>query len=221
MRYLVLGAGALGGHFGARLIKGGADVTFQVRPRREQQLQRDGLIVHTQDGETLRYTVRTVQRGGIDKPFDVVLLTCKSYDLESAMDAIAPAVGPGTAILPVLNGIRHIDVLKERFGAAQVLGGITVINAALLPDGAIQQSQVRINMNHLGELDCKKSARCIAISQALTPDSPQSDRRRHPRRYRSRGMRLVAGQSQRRQPIADVPHACLSGSVDRYVRCGS
>jgi 2-dehydropantoate 2-reductase len=168
MRYLVLGAGALGGYFGARLIKGGADVTFLVRPRREQQLQRDGLVVHTQDGETLSYKVRSVQQGGIDKPFDIVLLTCKAYDLESAMDAIAPAVGSGTAILPVLNGIRHIDVLKQRFGAPQVLGGITVINAALLPDGTIQQSQVRVNMNHLGELDGKKSARCTAIAQALT-----------------------------------------------------
>ena len=168
MRWLVLGAGALGGYFGARLIKGGADVTFLVRPRREQQLQRDGLVVLTQDGETLSYKVRTLQQGGIDKPFDVVLLTCKAYDLESAIDAIAPAVSPGTAILPVLNGMRHIDVLKQRFGAAQVLGGITAINAALLPNGTVRQSQVRINMNHLGELDRKKSARCMAISQALT-----------------------------------------------------
>src|SRR5436190_1098268 len=168
MRYLVLGAGALGGFFGARLIKGGADVTFLVRPRREQQLQRDGLVVHTQDGETLSYNVRSIQQGGIDKPFDVVLLTCKAYDLEGALDAIAPAVGPGTAILPVLNGIRHIDVLTQRFGAPQVLGGITVVNAALRPDGAIQQSQVRINMNHLGELDGRKSARCGAIAQTLT-----------------------------------------------------
>jgi 2-dehydropantoate 2-reductase len=168
MRYLVLGAGALGGFFGARLIKGGADVTFLVRPRREQQLQRNGLVEHTQDGETLSYKVRSIQQGGIDKPFDVVLLTCKAYDLEGALDAIAPAVGPGTAILPVLNGIRHIDVLTQRFGVPQVLGGITVVNAALRPDGAIQQSQVRINMNHLGELDGQKSARCAAIAQTLT-----------------------------------------------------
>lgn len=168
MRFLILGAGALGGYFGARLIKGGAEVTFLVRPRRQLQLQRDGLVVHTQDGETLSYTVHSIQQGGIDKPFDVVLLTCKAYDLASALDAIAPAVGPGTAILPLLNGIRHIDVLQRRFGAPQVLGGITVINAALLPDGAIQQSQVRINMNHLGELDGKTSARCSAIAQALT-----------------------------------------------------
>jgi 2-dehydropantoate 2-reductase len=83
------------------------------------------------------------------------------------MDAIAPAVGDGTAILPVLNGVRHIDVLKDRFGALHVLGGSTVINAALLPDGAIQQSQVRINMNFHGELDGKITPRCMAIAHDL------------------------------------------------------
>jgi 2-dehydropantoate 2-reductase len=167
MRWLILGAGALGGFFGARLLQYGADVTFLVRARREQQLQRDGLVVHTQDGETLRNTVRTARQGSLDGRYDVVLLACKAYDLAGAMDAIAPSVGPGTAIYPVLNGIRHIDLLKARFGAPQVLGGLTVINAALMPDGAIQQSQVRINMNYLGELDGSKTSRCEAIVEAL------------------------------------------------------
>ena len=96
-----------------------------------------------------------------------MLLTCKAYDLPSAMDALAPAVGDGTAILPLLNGVRHIDVLKERFGVKHVLGGMSVINAALLPDGAIQQSQVRINMNYHGELDGKVTPRCTRIAQDL------------------------------------------------------
>jgi 2-dehydropantoate 2-reductase len=168
MRWLILGAGALGGFFGARLLQKGADVTFLVRPRREEQLQRDGLVVHTQDGETLRHKVRTAQQGGLDGRYDVVLLACKAYDLDSAMDAIAPAVGPGTAIFPILNGMRHIDVLQARFGLPQVLGGMTVINAALMPDGAIQQSQVRINMNYLGELDGKATPRSAAIAEALS-----------------------------------------------------
>jgi 2-dehydropantoate 2-reductase len=167
MRWLILGAGALGGFFGARLLQGGADVTFLVRPRREQQLQRDGLVVHTQDGETLQYKVRTAQQGCLDGRCDAVLLACKAYDLASAMDAIAPAVGPGTAILPVLNGLRHMDLLRERFGAPQVLGGLTVINAALMPNGTIQQSQVRVNMNYLGELDGKTTPRCEGIVDTL------------------------------------------------------
>ncbi len=86
MRFLVLGAGALGGLFDGRLLKGGEDVTFLVRPRRAAQLARDGLIVRTQDGE-IRTPVRTLQQGQIDGPFDVVLLCCKAYDLD---DAILP-----------------------------------------------------------------------------------------------------------------------------------
>jgi len=167
MRFLVLGAGALGGLFGGRLLNGGADVTFLVRPRRAEQLKRDGLIVKTLDGE-LRTPVKIVQQGQIDDPFDVILLCCKAYDLDDAMNAIAPAMGEQSVVVPVLNGIGHIDLLKERFGPARVLGGLTNINAALLADGTIQQTPgVRVNMNLIGELDGHKSSRCEAIKGAL------------------------------------------------------
>jgi len=151
MRYLVLGAGALGGYFGGMLLKGGADVTFLVRPARAAQLRRDGLVVKTQDGGELRVQGGTIQQGQVDGPYDVVLLCCKAYDLDGAMAAIAPAMGEQSVILPLLNGVRHIDALTERFGPERVLGGLTVINAALMPDGTIQQSQVRINLNAIGE----------------------------------------------------------------------
>ena len=167
MRYLILGAGALGGFFGGMLLKGGADVTFLVRPARAAQLKHDGLVIELQDGGELRTQVKTVQKGELDGTFDVVLLTCKAYDLGSAMDAIAPAMGEQSVILPVLNGVRHIDVLTERFGSSCVLGGLTAINAALMPDGTIQQSQLRINLNVIGELDGRKSTRCNAIKAAL------------------------------------------------------
>jgi 2-dehydropantoate 2-reductase len=167
MRYLVLGAGALGGYFGGLLVKGGADVTFLVRPARAAQLRRDGLIIKTQDGGELRTQVKTIQQGHLDGPYDVVLLCCKAYDLDGAMVAIAPAMGDQSVILPVLNGVRHIDFLTETFGPERVLGGLTVINAALMPDGTIQQSQVRININAIGELDGRGSLRCTAIKTAL------------------------------------------------------
>jgi len=167
MRYLVLGAGALGGFFGGMLIKGGADVTFLVRPGREAQLRRDGLIVKTQDGGEVRSQVKTVQQGQLDGTYDVILLTCKAYDLGGAMDAIAPAVGEHSVILPVLNGIRHLDSLSDRFGGQRVLGGLTIINAALMPDGTIQQSQLRINLTAIGELDGRLSSRCTDIKTAL------------------------------------------------------
>jgi 2-dehydropantoate 2-reductase len=167
MRYLMLGAGALGGYFGGMLLKGGADITFLVRPARAAQLKRDGLVIKTQDGGELRTQVRTVQQGQLDGTYDVILLCCKAYDLDSAMNAIAPAMNEQSVIAPVLNGVRHIDVLTERFGPGRVLGGLTVINAALMPDGTIQQSQVRINLNIIGELDGRASARCTAIKAAL------------------------------------------------------
>jgi 2-dehydropantoate 2-reductase len=149
------------------LLKGGADVTFLVRPARAAQLKRDGLVIKTQDGGELRTQVRTVQQGQVDGIYDVVLLSCKAYDLDGAMDAIAPAMGEQSVIVPVLNGVRHIGVLTERFGPGRVLGGLTVINAALMPDGTIQQSQVRINLNVIGELDGRASTRCTAIKAAL------------------------------------------------------
>jgi 2-dehydropantoate 2-reductase len=149
------------------LLKGGADVTFFVRPARAAQLQRDGLVIKAQDGSEIRSRVKAVQQGKLDGTYDVVLLCCKAYDLESAMDAVAPAMSEQSVILPLLNGVRHIDVLTERFGRRRVLGGLTVINAALMPDGTIQQSQLRINLNIIGELDGHASARCTAIKAAL------------------------------------------------------
>src|SRR5215813_1970742 len=116
MRYLVLGAGALGGYFGGALIKGGADVTFLVRPKRAAQLQRDGLVVRLQDGSELRTKVTTVQQGQLNGTYDVILLSCKAYDLDGAMDAITPAMSERSLIVPLLNGVRHIDMLKEKFG---------------------------------------------------------------------------------------------------------
>jgi 2-dehydropantoate 2-reductase len=167
MRYLILGAGALGGYFGGMLIKGGADVTFLVRPARAAQLQRDGLVVRLQDGGELRTQVKAVQQGQLNSTYDVVLLCCKAYDLEAAMDAVAPAMGEQSVIVPLLNGVRHLDVLTERFGRERVLGGLTVINAALMPDGTIQQSQVRVNITAIGELDGRSSSRCTAIKKTL------------------------------------------------------
>lgn len=166
MRYLVLGAGALGGYFGGKLIKGGADVTFLVRPARAAQLQRDGLVVKSQDGE-IRTQVKIVQQDQLQGTYDVVLLCCKAYDLDGAISAIAPSMGERSVIVPLLNGVRHIDALTEAFGSQRVLGGFTIVNAALMPDGVIQQSELRINITAIGELDGRLSARCTAIKAAL------------------------------------------------------
>ena len=139
MCILVVGAGAIGGYFGGRMLAAGSDVTFLVRPRRAAQLAEHGLVVRSAGGDLAIAAPPTVQAGAIAGPFDAVVLSCKAYDLDSAMDAFAPAVGPGTRILPLLNGIAHIDTLVARFGDAAVLGGQCQISTTLEPDGTIRQ----------------------------------------------------------------------------------
>lgn len=134
MRFLVLGAGGIGGYFGGRLAAGGADVRFLVRPRRAAQLAEAGLCIKSPLGDMktrVDFLTEAVS------PFDAVLLACKSYDLDSAMDAIAPAIGGATLIVPLLNGVRHLDQLDARFGAEHVLGGLCHIGVALGAGGEI------------------------------------------------------------------------------------
>ncbi|HET6196424.1 MAG TPA: 2-dehydropantoate 2-reductase N-terminal domain-containing protein, partial [Acetobacteraceae bacterium] len=123
MRTLVVGAGAIGGYFGGRLLEAGRDVTFLVRPRRAEQLAHTGLAIRSPLGNVDR-PAPTVTADRLHGPFDVIVLSCKAYDLEDAMASVAPAVGPDTAILPLLNGMRHVDLLQQRFGAGAVLGGM-------------------------------------------------------------------------------------------------
>jgi len=137
MRILVLGAGAIGGYYGGRLAQQGADVTFLVRPARRAILERDGLNIRSQYGD-FHAPVKTVTQEVLGGHWDIVLLTSKAYDLDSAIEAIRPAVGPNTAVLPLLNGMAHIDKLNAAFGADRVLGGLAKIIVTLDSDGTIQ-----------------------------------------------------------------------------------
>lgn len=139
MRILFLGAGAIGGYYGLQLAQAGADVAFLVRPGRATQLEAEGLVVRTR-GETRRLRVRTILAGQLNGSFDAVMLTCKAYDLPTAIEAIAPAVGPASVVVPLLNGLAHLDALDARFGAARVLGGVAYIAATLMPDGTINHT---------------------------------------------------------------------------------
>lgn len=131
MRVLVVGAGAIGGYFGGRLLLAGRDVTFLVRPRRAEQIRKYGFAVRAAAGGAEELNARAIVSEQIEAPYDLVLVCCKAYDLASAMDGFAPAVGPETTILPLLNGLRHLDLLSERFGAARLLGGQCIITATL------------------------------------------------------------------------------------------
>ena len=141
MRILVLGAGGTGGYFGGRLAQSGADVTFLVRPARAVQLEARGLQIRSPLGDAdvrVAYVVAEELAALAEKsPFDLVLLSCKAYDLDSSLDAIAPAMGAQTTLLPILNGLLHFDLLDARFGRERVLGGLCFISATKGPSGEI------------------------------------------------------------------------------------
>src|ERR1700680_4402817 len=131
MRILVVGAGAIGGYFGGGLLQAGRDVTFLVRPKRAAELARDGLVIKSPNGDVTLKNPPAMQAEKLTEKFDVVLLSCKAFDLDDAIKSFAPAVGPQTAIIPLLNGMRHLDVLDEKFGKDRVLGGLCGIAVML------------------------------------------------------------------------------------------
>lgn len=141
MRMLVLGAGGTGGYFGGRLAQSGADVTFLVREARAAQLDRDGLVIRSPLGDAQfpvqHLTAPQLPEAAAARPFDAVLLSCKAYDLDSSIEAIAPAVGEGTAVWPILNGLKHYEALDDRFGAHRVLGGLCFISATKSDGGEV------------------------------------------------------------------------------------
>src|SRR5712672_3441891 len=131
MRILVVGAGAIGGYFGGRLLQAGRDVTFLVRPKRAAELARDGLVIKSPNGDVTLKNPSAVQADKLNEKFDVVLLSCKAFDLDDAIKSFAPAVGPQTSIIPLLNGMRHLDILDAKFGRDRVLGGLCAIAVTL------------------------------------------------------------------------------------------
>ncbi|MHB1056833.1 MAG: 2-dehydropantoate 2-reductase [Rhodanobacter sp.] len=166
MRILVVGAGATGGYFGGRLLQHGRDVTFLVRERRAAQLAQHGLAIRSATGDANLPPPPTVLAAGLREPYDLILLSCKAYGLEQAMADIAPAVGPDTAILPLLNGMRQLDLLDARFGVQHVLGGQCVIAATLDAQGAVQH----LNASHsltFGERGGSASGRMQRITPCL------------------------------------------------------
>jgi 2-dehydropantoate 2-reductase len=167
MRILVVGAGAVGGYFGGRLAAAGRDVTFLVRAGRAEELRRAGLVIKSGRGDLTLRDVQTVQAEAIAAPFDLVVLSCKAYNLDDAIASFAPAVGPNTVILPLLNGMRHIDVLTQKFGAARVLGGICLIAATLNREREIVHLNDSAALT-FGELEGGLSGRAQAIAEVMS-----------------------------------------------------
>ncbi len=169
MRILCLGAGAIGGYFGGRLVEGGANVEFLVRENRQKQLRADGLRIESKYGN-VQVPVTAVTDKEAKGPYDIVLLTCKAYDLPNAMATIAPFVGEKTAVLPLLNGVAHIEILNAKFGKERVLGGVAKIAATLTPDGLIKHLNDWRYIT-FGEQSGEMSPRVVQLKEAFDKTS--------------------------------------------------
>jgi 2-dehydropantoate 2-reductase len=177
MRILIVGAGSTGGYFGARLIQAGRDVTFLVRPARAAALREKGLQVISPHGD-FDVPAKVVTAGELKEPYDIVLVTVKAFGLAAAIADFAPAVGPGTMIMPFLNGMKHLDDLQARFGADRVVGGVVRVSTHLDDQGRIVQL---VPMQELlyGELDGTASPRIARLDGFLSHagfDTRLSDR---------------------------------------------
>jgi len=166
VKILILGAGAIGGYVGGRLHQTGTDVTFLVRPARRQAIERDGLVIKSTKGD-ITQKVKTVLGAGEGGPYDIVMLTPKAYDLDSAIDTVAPAIGANTTVVPLLNGMRHIDVLSAKFGAGKIVGGLARVGVAMGPDGTIHHTSPFAAIS-FGERDGKSPrAALVAFDAAI------------------------------------------------------
>ncbi|CAN5130551.1 2-dehydropantoate 2-reductase [soil metagenome] len=166
MRILVIGAGATGGYFGGRLLQAGRDVTFLVRPKRAELMAKNGLVIKSPVGDVTLPNPPTVLAENIKAPFDVIILSCKAYDLDDAIASFAAAVGPDTAVIPFLNGMKHLDVLDAKFGVDRVMGGQCQVASMLDAQGVIHHLTPLQAMS-FGERGAPKGDRAKRIEAVL------------------------------------------------------
>ncbi|MCY7387136.1 MAG: 2-dehydropantoate 2-reductase [Burkholderiales bacterium] len=166
MKILILGAGGTGGYFGGRLHEGGADVTFLVREKRAQQIAQNGLQIESPKGN-VTLQVKTVLAANVQAQYDVVILSCKAYDLDSSIAAIRPAMHATACVIPLLNGISHIETLDAAFGKARVMGGTCQIAATLTRDGVVK-SMIDVHGINWGAREPSQQATADALGVAFS-----------------------------------------------------
>src|SRR5260370_6287634 len=167
MRVLVVGAGAIGGYFGGRLLQAGRDVTFLVRPKRAAELASAGLVIKSPNSDVTLKNPPTVQADKLAEKFDIVLLSCKAFDLDDAIKSFAPAVGPQTSVIPMLNGMLHLDILDQKFGRERVLGGLCAIAPTLNEAREVVQLAPMQSLT-FGEREGNMSVRFRAIPEVFS-----------------------------------------------------
>ncbi|MGM0837201.1 MAG: ketopantoate reductase family protein [Bacillota bacterium] len=165
MKILVVGAGAVGGYFGGRLLEKGEDVTFLVREKRKKQLEETGLVVKSVHGDAVLQPA-LITSGQQVEAYDVILLSMKAYHLEAAVEDFKPYVGPETMIVPLLNGISHVEKLVTAFDEKNVLGGLCFVESTLDGEGSIVQTS-GIHDLVFGERMGEQSERVLKLAEVL------------------------------------------------------
>jgi 2-dehydropantoate 2-reductase len=168
MRLLMLGAGGVGGYFGARLHEGGADVTFLVRPKRAAVLRDRGLRIYGVTGELQIKPQLVVSGESPGQNFDAIIVSCKAYDLDDSIKSIEPYAGTQTLIVPLLNGMKHLDTLDAAFGANRVLGGLAQVSTTIDANGDIKQFTDVQNIFYGARNDAQHAA-AERFDQAIKP----------------------------------------------------
>ena len=169
MRILMVGAGATGGFYGGHLLKAGRDITFLLREGRADQIRANGLQIVTHKGEELTLHPKILSAEELKKtpsPFDLIILSTKSYQLAGAMEDIAPAVRPQTTLLPILNGMAQLGLLDARFGAEHVLAGTVRVVSNVDEQGRIVQMASLDEMSY-GERSRERTERILAVDNAM------------------------------------------------------
>ena len=177
MRFAVLGSGAVGGYYGARLARAGHDVTFIARGAHLEAMRTRGLEIRSPALGDFTLQVRAVEDTELVGPVDVVLVTVKTYDNPTALPRIAPLLGADTAVLTLQNGVDSVAELAAMLGRKPVIGGTTYIATALAAPGVIEQTGThrRVVFGEVfGDLP-RESARVARIHQALAASDIQSE----------------------------------------------
>ena len=165
MRVAVMGPGGVGGYFGTRLALGGCDVSFIARGRHLEMIRRGGLKVESSLGNMRLATPQATDNPAEIGPVDVVLFGVKLWDTETAAKAVAPLIGPETAVVSLQNGVRKDDILRDMLGERAVMGGACYIAAQIGEPGVIRHSGTMQKLV-FGEYNAKTSTRAQAFLDA-------------------------------------------------------
>ncbi|HWJ02732.1 MAG TPA: ketopantoate reductase family protein [Verrucomicrobiae bacterium] len=167
MKITVLGAGAVGGYFGGRLAEAGLDVTFLVRERRAEQLNKTGLVIKSSQGDLVLSNPKIVTTVEDIPACDLVLFTVKNYHLADSLGTLKALVAKGAKVLPLLNGVEHFDLLAQALGAENVLGGICHIIATLDSEGGVVHAGPLHNIS-FGPLQPEQQEFCRSFQAAAS-----------------------------------------------------